>query len=242
MRPDRENTTRCIAIDDEPLALDVIDKFCRRIGGVTLDTYSDPEEGMAAIRRQKPDLVFLDIELGTANGLDIASQLGSDICIIFTTAYPGYAIDGFNLDAVDYLHKPYSYSRFLTAFEKARRRIGYNIASAPRPASITVKQEYNNVNIPLSEIIYVEAMEGYSKIFRSNGVCTVSRIILKNLCALLPETDFIRIHRSYIVSLGKIDSFSRQEIRLRGGMSLPIGRQYSDAVATALRNSPKSTT
>lgn len=224
---------RCVAIDDEPLALEVIEKFCRRAGGMELRTFSDPAEGIAAIEADRPDLVFLDIEMENVTGLSIAARLDKDICFIFTTAYLDYALEGFNLDAVDYLHKPFSYDRFRTAVDKAVRRIEYNRVNASR-GSITVKQEYNNVNIPLSEILYIEAMEGYSKIFRTGGLCTVSRIILKNLCMMLPPHDFLRVHRSFVVSVGKIESYTRQELRLVGGTVVPVGRQYADELFSRL--------
>ena len=117
-------TIRCVAIDDEPLALDVIDKFCQRIGGIELSTFSDPVQGLEMIRREKPAIAFLDIEMENITGLDIASQLPEETCFIFTTAYLNYAMEGFELDAVDYLHKPFAFSRFKTAFARAMRRLG----------------------------------------------------------------------------------------------------------------------
>lgn len=142
-----ESRIHCIAIDDEPLALDVVSKFCERHGSISLTVYSNPEEGIAAIKETHPDLVFLDIEMENMTGLTIAAQIDRDICVIFTTAYLNYALEGFNLDAVDYLHKPFSFTRFQTAIEKAVRRIEYN-RTALASNSITVKQEYSNVNIP----------------------------------------------------------------------------------------------
>lgn len=222
---------KCIAIDDEPLALEVIRNFCNRMGGISLATFTDPAAGLAAIRAERPAVVFLDIEMDNINGLAIASQLPEGTCFIFTTAYLDYALEGFNLDAVDYLTKPFAYSRFETAFGKAMRRIA---PAAPAQQNIIVKQEYNNVTIPLDDILYIEAMEGYSKIFRASGVCTISRVILKNIGTMLPEADFLRIHRSFIVSRSKIESFTRQEVRLRGGAVLPIGRQYAADIAARL--------
>ncbi len=226
------STIKCVAIDDEPLALDVIAKFCERIGGVDLQVFSDPALGLEVIRKEKPRIAFLDIEMENISGLTIASQLPEDTCFIFTTAYLEYALDGFELDAVDYLHKPFSYSRFQVAFSKALRRIGDGAHSDRQ--CILVKQEYNNVSIPLDEILYIEAMEGYVKIFRENGVRTVSRMILKNIGTQLPEHDFIRIHRSYIVQKSKVRSFSKREVELNNGRILPIGRQYSNDVASQL--------
>lgn len=219
-------SVKCIAIDDEPLALDVIVKFCTRMGGVDLRVFSDSSEGLAAVGECKPDIVFLDIEMDGVNGLEIAARLKDEVCVIFTTAYMDYALEGFNLDAVDYLHKPFSYARFETAFSKALRRIEYSRANLSS-RTIVVKQEYNNVSIALDDISYIEAMEGYSKIFRDSGKCVVSRVILKNIGLMLPADAFLRVHRSYIVSRAKIRSFNRQEIILSDGTVIPVGRQYS---------------
>ncbi len=113
----------CIAIDDEPMALLVVEQFCRRKGGMELTTFSEPRVGLEEICRRKPDLVFLDIQMNSLNGLEIADRLPRECCFIFTTAYAEYALDGFDLDAVDFLHKPFSYERFEVAVEKALRRI-----------------------------------------------------------------------------------------------------------------------
>lgn len=227
-----DNVIKCVAIDDEPLALDIITKFCQRIGGIELSTFSDPVIGLEMIKREKPAIVFLDIEMENVTGLAIASQIPKETCFIFTTAYLDYAFDGFNLDAVDYLHKPFAFSRFQTAYAKALRRIGHQKEDEPR--SIVVKQEYNNVSIPLSDIVYIEAMEGYVKIFRGDNKCTVSRVILKNIGALLPERNFIRVHRSFIVNKSKVRSYNKREIELTTGKKIPVGRQYSNEIITQL--------
>ena len=229
-----EKLIRCAAIDDEPLALDVIAKFCERNGGIELKSYSDPSEGIAAIESYRPDIVFLDIEMENISGLDIASRLPGGVCVIFTTAYLQYAIEGFNLDAVDYLHKPFAYSRFVTAIGKAMRRLGESVPNASSRRSIVVKQDYNNVTIPLDDILYVEAIERYSRIYRLSGECTVSRVLLKDLLAMLPEDQFIRIHRSFIVPVSKIRSYTRQDVKLAGGAVVPVGRQYAAAVIDRL--------
>ncbi len=229
-----ERTIRCVAIDDEPLALEVIEKFCARIGGIEIKMFADSEKGLACVLEEEPDIVFLDIEMENMSGLEIAVRLPESTCFIFTTAYLNYAMEGFELDAVDYLHKPFAFSRFRTAFSKALRRLGMTENHKISSGHIVVKQEYNNVSIPLQEIIYVEAMEGYVKIFREGGVCTVSRMILKNIGTQLLEKDFIRIHRSYIISRSKVRSFNKREVELKNGQILPIGRQYSGEVADLL--------
>jgi two-component system response regulator LytT len=161
----------CIAIDDEPLALLVITQFCERFGNLDLSTFSEPRIGLEEIKRHKPDLVFLDIEMNSINGLDIAHALPRECCFIFTTAHAQYALNGFDLDAVDFLHKPFAYERFKKAVEKAIRRI----ETEKVPENIVIKQEYANVTIPINDILYIEAMENYTKIFRENGGYILSR-------------------------------------------------------------------
>ncbi len=225
-----EDLIRCVAIDDEPLALDIIDKFCRRIGNIELHKFCDPVKGLDIVRRDNPDIVFLDIEMDGITGLQIAAQLPESTCFIFTTAYLRYALEGFDLDAVDYLHKPFSFNRFQTAFSKALRRIGHRQLQTVSQC-IIVKQDYNNISIPIDDILYIEAVEGYSKIFRVSGDCIMSRILLKNILALLPLEHFLRIHRSFIVSRSKIRSFSKQEVILSDDSALPVGRQYAAEIS-----------
>lgn len=223
------NPIKCVAIDDEPLALDIIEKFCQRIGNIELKRFSDPRLGLEAIQRNRPDIVFLDIEMDAVSGLDIASRLPEGTCFIFTTAYLRYALEGFDLDAVDYLHKPFAFSRFQTAFSKALRRIGRQSIKSTSQC-IVVKQDYSNISIPIDDILYVEAVEGYSKIFRTSGECVMSRILLKNVFAMLPPESFMRIHRSFVVSISKIKCFNKQEVVLVDGETLPIGKQYSSTI------------
>lgn len=227
----------CIAIDDEPMALLVIKQFCLRRGGITLATFSEPRIGLKEIQRCKPDLVFLDIQMNSISGLEIADALPHECCFIFTTAFAEYALEGFNLDAVDFLHKPFSYERFNTAVEKAIRRI-HMWQQPAKDDNLVVKQEYNNVNIPLTDIQYVEALGNYVKIVRPSGGHVLTRTNLKNIADVLPADRFLRIHRSYIVSVAAIASFTRTRIVLTGsGEELPIGAQYAPQVAHMLHQS-----
>lgn len=215
----------CIAIDDEPMALLVIEQFCHRKGGMELTTFSEPRVGLEEIRRRKPDLVFLDIQMNSLNGLEIADKLPHECCFIFTTAYAEYALNGFDLDAVDFLHKPFSYERFEVAVEKALRRIHGRRPSVPE--SLVVKQEYNNVSIPLNDILYVEALGNYVKIVRASGGHVLTRTNLKAITDLLPADRFMRIHRSYVVPVASVVSFTRSKIVLKGCEgSQPVGAQY----------------
>lgn len=214
---------KCIAIDDEPLALSVIEQFCGRIGHMELRTFSDPGQGIEAILSTKPDLVFLDIEMSEISGLKIARKLPPGTCFIFTTAHINYALDGFDLDAVDFLHKPFSFERFEKSVKKALRRMGHDDS----PDHIIVRQEYTNTPVRISEIQYIEAMENYVKIFREGNDPVVAHTSLKNIQGMLPQERFVRIHRSYVVSLAHITGFTNGQVRLGEKICLPVGRQYS---------------
>lgn len=219
---------KCIAIDDEPLALAIIDRFCQRRGEMEISCYTDPEAGMKAIREEKPELVFLDIEMNGISGLDIAKELPPECEFIFTTAYAQFALDGFNLDATDFLHKPFAYERFLKAVEKALKRIEMREASN-RKASIIVKQEYNNIIIPVNDIVYIEAMENYTKIFRVSKPYVLSRTSLKVIQDELPKQLFVRVHKSYIVAIEHVERFSHTQLTLdcQPG-EIPVGRTYAN--------------
>lgn len=224
---------RCIAIDDEPMALLIIEQFCRRKGGMELRTYSEPRVGLEEIRRSKPDLVFLDIQMNSLNGLEIADVLPRECCFIFTTAHAQYALQGFDLDAVDFLHKPFAYQRFEMAVEKAMRRIE-SYRTMPSE-NLVVKQEYNNVSIPISDILYIEALGNYVRIIRFSGGPILTRTNLKAVSDWLPEGLFLRIHRSYVVSIASVESFTRTRVTLKNGNGLlPVGQQYAARVQEVL--------
>lgn len=215
----------CIAIDDEPMALLVIEQFCQRMGNISLSCYSEPRVGLCAIKEESPDLVFLDIQMNSINGLELAKQLSSDSCFIFTTAYSQYALNGFDLDAVDFLLKPFSYERFVKAVEKAIRRIDAQ-PSAP-PDALIVKQEYCNVAIPLKDITYIEALGNYSKIFRLKDNYVLTHTNMKTILSMLPSNKFTRIHKSYIIALDKVEKFTKDSVKIINKKDfLPIGKKY----------------
>lgn len=218
---------RCIAIDDEPIALSIIQEYCRKFGDVELETYTSPIAGMERIRSIHPDLVFLDIEMNSHNGVALARELPAGTCLIFTTAYSQYALDGFNVDAVDFLHKPIFYPRFERAMEKAIRWMGKKDDAPQRRDTITLKVEHKNVIVDVDDITYVEAMDNYVKVFRQGLHMVLSQITMKEMEAILPADRFIRVHRSFIVSLNAIDKFSNRKIYLRNSDNIiPVGRKY----------------
>lgn len=217
---------KCIAIDDEPIALSIIREYCKEIGNVDLETYTSPIVGMDRIRSIHPDIVFLDIEMNSHNGMVLARELPAGTCLIFTTAYSQYALEGFNVDAVDFLHKPIFYPRFKQAMDKAVRWLGKN-ETVPQRNTITLKVEHKNVIVDIDDITYIEAMDNYVKVFRKGLNMILSQITMKEMESILPSDSFIRVHRSFIVSLNAIDKFSNRKIYIRNSdKTIPVGRKY----------------
>lgn len=217
-----------VAIDDEPVALSIIRQFCLRDGDVALDSYSDPVEGLEAVRRIRPQLVFLDIEMNGISGLDVARTLPEGTFLIFTTAYARFALDGFELNAVDFLHKPFSWSRFETALNKVRELMRLrNAAAGSSGGELTVKSEYKNINVRFSDISYIEAMDNYAKIHVSGGDTVLTQTSLKELEDMLPGDRFVRIHRSYIIPVSGVSRFTGRSVTLAGPVVLPVGRVYA---------------
>ena len=222
---------KCVAIDDEPIALSIIEEYCRRHGGVELSTFTSPVEGMEFVYATHPDVVFLDIELNSHSGLDLARQLPSGTCLIFTTAYSDYALDGFNADAVDFLHKPIFYPRFERAIAKARKWVDASLPSVPT-GTISLKIEHKNVVVNTSDILYIEAMDNYVKIYRKVKPMLLTQITMKEMENRLPASEFARVHRSYIVPLKDVEHYTSRLIRLRNlDIAIPIGRKYAPVIS-----------
>ena len=221
---------RCVAIDDEPIALSIIQEYCKRFGSIELQCFTSPIEGMACVKETYPDIVFLDIEMNSHNGVELAKEMPEDTCIIFTTAYSQYALEGFNVDAVDFLHKPVFYPRFEHAMQKALILVNAKSGQIKRRDTITLKVEYKTVVIDVDDILYVEAMDNYVKVYRSGLPTVISQITMKEMETLLPSDRFIRVHRSFIVSLHAIEKFSNRRIFLKNYDNyIPIGRTYTEA-------------
>lgn len=225
---------KCIAIDDEPMALNIIAQFCKRMGDMELSTYTNPLAGWEQVKRIRPDIVFLDIEMGGVNGVGLARELPAGVFLIFTTAYAQFAVDGFELNAVDFLHKPFSYMRFEKAVQKAvRLRSLLNMAETPvmNEEEITVKVEYKNVKIKLSTILYIEAVNNYVRFHIVDARPILSQMSMKSIMDLLPADKFIRVHKSFIVPRHRIASYSRTQVVLYNqDITIPVGRAYADAL------------
>ena len=230
---------KCIAIDDEPIALNIISRYCERRGGLTLETYSSPRLGMQRVREWLPDIVLLDIEMNGTSGIELARQLPQSCCLIFTTAYVHYALDGFEVNAVDFLCKPYFYERFDRAVQKAEQwlRMHDLLNASESPArQLLLKSEYKNVTVSVDTILYIESIDNYIKIHSADGSSLLSKMPLHAIEEQLPADEFIRIHRSFIVPRKRIGKFSRTEVILtKTSESLPIGKKYADDVLAILK-------
>lgn len=229
---------KCAAIDDEPIALSIIQEYCRRMGDIELECFTSPLAGMDYIAREKPDIVFLDIEMNSHNGVELAKGLPENSCLIFTTAYAQYALDGFEVDAVDFLHKPIFYPRFERAVAKARVILDARAGKkTPVSDTIILKSAHQNIIINLSEIEYIEAMDNYVKVFRHNQPTVISQITMKEMTDLLPPERFARVHRSYIVAIEAIERFSNRQIYITGRTApIPVGRKYNESFSKRILN------
>ncbi len=216
------------------MALNIIAQFCKRMGDMELSTYTNPLVGWEQVKRIRPDIVFLDIEMGGVNGVELARELPAGVFLIFTTAYAQFAVDGFELNAVDFLHKPFSYMRFEKAVQKAvRLRSLLNMAETPvmNEEEITVKVEYKNVKIKLSTILYIEAVNNYVRFHIVDARPILSQMSMKSIMDLLPADKFIRVHKSFIVPRHRIASYSRTQVVLYNqDITIPVGRAYADAL------------
>lgn len=220
---------KCVAIDDEPIALSIITEYCRMHGDIDLKCFTSPVEGMEYISTIRPDIVFLDIEMNSHSGLDLARNIPKESCLIFTTAYSQYAIDGFNVNAVDFLHKPIFFARFEQAMEKAQHWLDRR-SGATQISAITLKVEHKNVIIDIDRITHIEAMDNYVKVFRTDAPMVLSQVTMKEMEEMLPRDRFFRVHRSFIVALKAIDRFSNRKIFLHGvNRQVPVGRKYNES-------------
>jgi len=225
----------CLAIDDEPLALDVIEDFSGKIPFLTLTgRCTSAIEAIDIINKERPDLIFLDINMPHLTGIDFLKSLEFPPMIIFTTAYSEFAVEGFELNAVDYLVKPIAFNRFLKAVNKAYELFILKQGKTGSPAILTephqeyllVKADYSTVKIMLNDILYIEGLKDYVKIYRG-GKPVLTKSTMKNIEDKLPGEKFVRVHKSYIVALSRIESIENQRIII-GEKRIPVGDQYKE--------------
>jgi DNA-binding LytR/AlgR family response regulator len=233
----------CIAVDDEPPALDLLTKYISSVKSLELAaTCSDAVEALNFLRKNPVDLVFLDIKMPELLGTEFIRALRNPPKVIFTTAYRKYAVEGFELDAVDYLLKPISFDRFLKAINKVmdenlkefpELENGSNEKKANGEEYLHVRADRKMLKIAHSDIYYIESLKDYVKIV-TTGKTIITKQPISSLEEILPKTNFVRIHRSFIVNLNKIDSYTN-ELMWIGKNELPISRMYRNEIEKLLK-------
>jgi len=221
----------CIAIDDEPLALKQIEKYIEKTPFLELkESFESALDAISYIHEHKIDLMFVDINMPDLNGMDFVKSLSNLPKVIFTTAHSEYALEGFRVDAIDYLLKPIGYSDFLKAAEKAKERLQLKKVSQPEVKSndkfLFIKSEYKTLRLVLSNIKYIESMREYVQIHLMNEKPVMALMTMKKMEEFLPEADFMRVHRSFIVSLDKITVVERNRIVFDEKKYIPVSDQY----------------
>ena len=230
---------KCIIVDDEPVAREILENHLAKIQAVqVVGSCKSALEAFQAINTEKVDLVFLDINMPEISGLSFARSINKNIKVIFTTAYREYAVDGFDLQAVDYLLKPISFERLLQAISKYRNE--NEPASTYEPVEFTpersdyffVRADRKMIKIDFSDIRFIESLSDYVKIHLSDKT-VVTRETISNIEGKLPQKDFIRTHRSFIVSIRNIESFTGEYVEM-GKKQIPISRSYKKEVLQKL--------
>jgi Response regulator of the LytR/AlgR family len=222
----------CWIVDDEPLALSLLESYVRKTSFLKLTgKYSNALSAMKNIAGEKVDILFLDIQMPEVNGMEFARTISSHIRIIFTTAFSEYAVEGYKVSAIDYLLKPFSFSDFLTAAKKALAWFEMTELKAVADAvnediGIFVKSEYKLIHILYDNILYIEGLKDYVKIYtESEAKPILSLMSLKSLDEELPADRFMRVHRSYIIQRNKISSINKNRIVI-AKKQIPVGETY----------------
>jgi two-component system LytT family response regulator len=224
----------CIAIDDEPKALEVIERYCQKIGSVSLKaTFREPLKAIEFLNREKIDLIFLDINMPDINGMQLLKTLSPRPLIIFTTAYSQYAVESYELNAVDYLLKPATFERFLMAINKAVAALASkNITGMSESNAVLIKSGPQTYRVKVSEILYLEKNGNYITVHLKDGNILI-RENMADIFDLLPAADFIRVHKSYVVGIRHISMIEVHQLIINGE-KIPIGSTYRDSLRDRL--------
>lgn len=223
----------CYILDDEPLAIKVIEQHLSRLEAFEIcGTSTEPVEAFQEIKSLQPDLLFLDIEMPDLTGLELLQSLQEKPEIIITTAYRDYAVESFDHDVLDYLVKPIPLSRFMKSIDRYLQLKSGKINEA-HASHIFVKANRKTVRLDFEDILYVEGLKDYVKIILKDGQ-VLTKISIGNFMEQLPQPDFIRIHKSFIVAKNKITAFTAYDVEI-DKIELPIGRQYKESFKNSLK-------
>lgn len=235
--------TKCLIIDDEPLARDLVRNHLEKLDNFEIVAEcGDAMKALQVLRNQHVDLMFMDIQMPQITGIEFLKTLKNPPRVIITTAYREYALEGFELDVVDFLLKPITFERFLKSVNKyfqvttenGNNGDAVSSPSTPDEAFIYVKENKRVIKLLLNEILYIEGLSEYVKIYTDNKKI-VTKTSMTNMEDKLPDDGFMRIHKSYIVSLNKIEAFTSSSIEVTG-KELPIGRSYKNKVSKVLHS------
>ncbi len=224
----------CVAVDDEPMALNLVESYIEKTPFLELKTKcSSAIEAMQFIKEHPVDLLFLDIQMPDLTGIEFSKMLPDNTRVIFTTAFDHYALEGFKVDAIDYLLKPFDYAEFLAAVNKAQKWFELTKGKPSQTQFISkekeflfVKSEYKQLRIKLDDVLYFEGLKDYIKIWlKDNPRPILTLMSLKSLEEELPSTQFMRVHRSFIVSLSNIDVIERSQIIINK-QRITVSEQY----------------
>ena len=227
---------QCYILDDEPLAIKVIEQHLSKFEQFEIcGSSTEPLEAHQQLKTLQPDLLFLDIEMPDINGLEFIDSMQSQPKIIITTAYREYAVEGFELNVLDYLVKPIPFPRFVKAIDKFLELQKPETTQTHNNTftSITIKADRKNVRIELSDILYIEGVKDYVKIvLRDQSILT--KYSIGNFHKTLPPDQFIRIHKSFVVAKNKVTAFTSHDVEI-GQIELPIGRQFKEAFLSGMK-------
>ncbi|MCP9751966.1 LytTR family DNA-binding domain-containing protein [Ferruginibacter sp. HRS2-29] len=233
------NLINCIVVDDEPIARDILTNHIEVTAGIQLvKSCINASEAYEGLHQHKVDLIFLDIQMPVITGVDFLRSLRNPPLVVFTTAYHNYAVEGFELNSVDYLLKPVTYDRFYQAIQKVKERVAYrNTQPQTAPALpadyIFIKQDTKLVRVNHNQISYIQAEKDYSSVYLNDDKRLFASMHLKLFENALPKTQFLRIHRSYIIHLSKIKSIKGNMVEFEK-IEIPIGANYKEGLFAAL--------
>lgn len=231
------NKITCVIVDDEPIARDILESFIDKTPNLELiSSCKNAMEALQVAQTENIDLFFLDINMPEITGLSLAKIINNKSQIIFTTAYRDYAVDGFNLSVIDYLLKPIAFDRFLQAIQKVTEPTNSNMKVSTENDNkkdfMFVRADRKMVKINFKDILYIESLGDYVKVFTNNDT-VITRETISNFETTLPSDCFIRVHRSYIVSISKISSYTNEYIEI-AKKAVPISRSYKESVLQKL--------
>lgn len=229
----------CIAIDDEPLALKQLENYVKKTPFMELlGGFHSATDAATFLAQNTVDVIFTDINMPDITGLDFVKSLTNPPLVVFSTAYEEYAVEGFKVDAIDYLLKPYGYEEFLHAATKARQYTEWKQTTSQavsQPAAensyIFVRADNKSVKVLFSSILYVEAMSEYIRIHFKDGTSIMTFMSVKLMAESLPTSQFMRVHRSYIIALDSIANVHKNEVELNSGTKIPVSASYKDVLA-----------